>query len=142
MAGERRSPALVRAVNALMRSLGGASVKLRVPVATADGLQRELGVAASAYAEVQVAPVMVRHFQSLESAAKEVDGREEIEIQISPSALDAVTPSVGIADGWTFLRTVQQVVYAERVYAVTDVSADRFAGVAYMYHMTAVASSQ
>jgi hypothetical protein len=142
MAGERRSPALVRAVNALMRSLGGASVQLRIPVATADGLQRELGIAASACQGLQVAPVMVRHFQGPRSAAKEVDGREEIKIQISPSALDAVTPAVGMADGFAFLRSVEQVVYAERVFAVTDVSADRFAGVAYMYHVTAVANTQ
>lgn len=141
MAGERRSPALVRAVDALMRCLGGASVKLRIPVATTSGIQRELGIAASAYEEVTVAPVIVRHFQGLQSAAKEVDAREEIEIQISPSALNAVTPAVGMDDGFTFLRSVEQVVYAGRVFAVSDVSADRFAGVAYMYHVTAVASS-
>ena len=139
MAGGRRQPALVRAVNAMMRALGGASVGLRMAVATADGVQRELGIAASAYQEVRVAPVVVRQLQG---AAKEGDGREEIEILISPTALDAVTPAVGIDDGWTFLCGVEQVVHAERVFAVTDVSADRFAGLAYMYRVTAVASTQ
>jgi len=142
MAAGRRQPALVRAVNALTRALGGASVKLRLPVANASGVQRELGITGSAYQEVQVAPVVVRHLQGTVGPAKEVDGREEIEVLISPTALDAITPAVGIDDGWTFLCGVEQVVHADRVFCVTDVSADRFAGVAYMYHVTAVASTQ
>jgi len=117
----------------MMRALGSAAVRLRVPVATGDGVLRELGIAASAYQEVHLAPVVVRDL-------REVDGREAIEVLISPATLDSVTPAIGIRNGWTFLRGAEQVVYAERVFAVTDVSADRFAGVAYMYHITAVAS--
>lgn len=126
---------MTRVVNAMMRALGGASVKLRTPVASTSGVQRELGIAASAYQEAQLAPVVVRDL-------KEVNGREQIEVLISPSALDATMPAVGVSDGWTFLQQVEQIVYAERVFAVTDLSADRFAGVAYMYHVTAVGNTQ
>ena len=141
MAGGRRQPALVRAVKAMMQALGGASVRLRIPVASASGIQRELGIVASAYQEVQVAPVVVR------AAEETADARRnghitQIEVLISPTALDAITPAVGVADGSTFLRNVEQIVYGERVFSVTDVSADRFAGVAYLYHVMAVASNQ
>ena len=129
----RRQPALARAVNAMMRALGGASVKLRMPVASTSGVQRELGIAASAYQEVQLAPVIVRNL-------KERDGRRQIEVLISSSVLDTLTPAVGAADGWGFLRQVEQIVNADLVFAVTDVSADQFAGVAYLYHLTAVAN--
>lgn len=142
MAGGRRQPALVRAVNALMRALGSTSVRLRIPVANTSGVQRELGIAESTYQEAQVAPVVVRHFQGVNGPAKKVGGREEIEVLISPAALDDLTTAVGIDDGWTFLRSVEQVAHADRVFSVTDVSADRFAGLAYMYRVTAVASTQ
>ena len=134
MAGGRRQPALVRAVNAMMRALGGASVKLRTPVASASGIERELGIDPSAYQEAQLAPVIVRNLN-------EKDGRQQIEVLISSSALDTLMPAVGTNDGWGLLRQVEQIVYADLVFAVTDVSADRFAGVAYMYHVTAVAST-
>jgi hypothetical protein len=135
MAEGRRQPALARAVNSMMRALGGACVTLRTPVASSDGLNRELGITASLYQDAQVAPVIVRD-------VAEKDGRQQIEVLISSAALDALMPAVGVADKWEFLRSVEQVVYAQRTFAVTDVSADRFAGVAYLFHVTAVASSQ
>ena len=141
MAGGRRQPALVRAVNAMMQALGGASVRLRIPVASASGIQRELGIVASAYQEVQVAPVVVRAAEETADARRNAH-ITQIEVLISPTALDAITPAVGVADGSTFLRNVEQIVYGERVFSVTDVSADRFAGVAYLYHVMAVASNQ
>jgi hypothetical protein len=135
MAGERRQPALARAANAMMRGLGGTSVKLRLPVAATGGTQRELGIAAPVYQEAQLAPVIVR-------ALGEVDGRQQIEVLIASSTLDAVLAGFGATDGSSFVRQVEQVVYAEQVFCVTDASDDRFAGVAYMHHLTAVAGGQ
>jgi len=137
MAGERRQPALARAANAMMRALGGASVKLRIPVASTAGTQRELGIAASVYQEVQLGPVIVR-----ETAADKTVHSSQIEVLISSSTLDSVMPAFGETDARTFLQQVEQVVYAGRVFRVTDLSEDRFAGVAYLYHLTAVASDQ
>lgn len=135
MAGERRQPALARAANAMMRALGGTSLQLRFPVASTDGTQRELGIAASVYQEVQLAPVIVR-------ALKEAAGRRQIEVLIAAGTLDATIAAFGATDGANLLEQVEQVVYAGQVFCVTDVSEDRFAGVAYMHHLTAVASNQ
>jgi hypothetical protein len=135
MAGGQRQPALARAVNSMMRALGGACVVLRTPLASPDGVNRELGITASLYQDAQVAPVIVRNLT-------EKDGRQQIEVLISASALDALMPAVGVAGKWDFLRSVEQVVFAQKTFAVTDVSADRFAGMAYLFHVTAVASSQ
>ena len=134
MAGERREPALVRAVNALMRAVGGGTVTLCTPMVSTGGTQRELGISGSTYQEQPVTPAVVRQL-------KEADGRQQIEVLISASVLDATLPEVGIGDGWAFLRSVEQVVYGDLVFSVTDVSADRFGGRAYLYHVTAVASS-
>ena len=136
MAAERRQPALARAANAMMRALGGASVKLRLPVACSGGIQRELGIARSVLQEAEVAPVIVR-------AVGNKDIRPtQIEVLISSTVLDGVLPGFGATEGRAFLNGVQQVVYAGQVFAVTEMSEDRFAGVAYMYHVMAVAGGQ
>ena len=135
MAGTGRQPALARAVNAMMRALGGACVTLRTPLASPDGVNRELGITASLDQDVQVSPVIVRELA-------EKDGRQQIEVLISANALDDVTPAVGMADKLSFLRSVEQVAFGGATFAVTDVSADRFAGVAYLFHVTAVSSNQ
>ncbi len=131
MAGWQRQPALVRAVNAMMRTLGGLSIKLRIPLGLDGGTQRELGIAAMAYQEVELGPVLMR-----ESAA----GR--VEILISTTALDAVMQGFGAANGLSFLGMAKQIVYRDHVLTVTDVSAERFAGMAYMFRVTAVANNQ
>ena len=133
MAGWRRQPALARAVNAMMRALGGAAVTLRLPAAATGGTQREIGATGSTYQEVQLAPVLVRGL-----ARK--DGRAQVELLVASNALDQLMPALGATDGFVFLRGVEQIVYGGCVFAVTNVSADRFAGVAYLYHVTAVSN--
>jgi len=130
MAGWQRQPAMVRAVNALMRALGGASIKLRIPAPTDGGKQRELGIAAAAYQEAELAPAMVRSTSG-----------GQVEVLISSSALDLLMPAFGANDGANFLRQVQQIVYGDLVFTVTGVRAERFAGVEYMYRMTAISVS-
>lgn len=133
MAGAGSQPALARAVNAMMRAMGGAAVKLRMPAATTSGTQRELGIVGSSYQEAEITPVIVRTPASKGET-------EQIEVLISSSALDALMPEFGATDGWSFLRMTQQIVYADRVFAVTGVSAERFAGVAYLYRVTATSN--
>jgi len=127
----------------MMRALGGASVRLRTPVASASGVARELGIDTSAYQETQLGPVIVREVTAAATSAdKNVRPTQasQIEVLISSSVLDALTPAVGQSDGLSFLQQVEQIVYEDLVFAVTAVSADRFAGVAYLYHVTAVVS--
>ena len=135
MAVGKRQPALARAADAMARALGGSTVTLRIPVATTGGTLRELGVAPSAFQEVEVGPVVVR-------ALSDAESKHRVELLIAASTLDGVMPGFGATDGRAFLEGVQQVVYANQVFAVTEVSEDRFAGVAYMYHVTAGANGR
>ena len=138
MAAWQRQPALVRAVNAMMRALGGAPVKLRIAAASDAGTQRELGIAAAAYEETELAPVLVRTV----TADKNVrpTATTQIEVLVASSAVEALIPAFGATDGESFLEMVRQIVYGDLVFAVTQVSAERFAGVAYMYRVTAVST--
>ncbi|MGZ4816873.1 MAG: hypothetical protein ACXVZV_15775 [Terriglobales bacterium] len=143
MAGWQRQPALVRAVNAMMCALGGASVKLRIPAASDEGTQRELGIAPPVYREAELAPVMVRESESKSKVADRsvrTAQATQIEVLISSSALDALMPAFGVNDGASFLRLVRQIVYGSLVFAVTQVSEERFAGVTYLYRITAVST--
>ena len=143
MAGWQRQPALARAVNAMMRAMGGASVKLRIPASADGGTPRELGIAAATYQEAELAPVIVRETQKPKSKAADRSVRAtqaEIEVLISSSGLDSLMPAFGASDATIFLQMAKQIVYGDLVFAVTSVSAERFAGVAYMYRVTAVST--
>jgi hypothetical protein len=130
MGGKQRQPAMVRAVNALTRALGGATVKLRIATVAAEGLERELGITATAYEELELSPVVWRH------AGMEA-GREQVEMLVSSNTLDLLMPACGVANGTDFLKKVQAIICGQSVYVVTEVSAERFAGVEYLYRVKA-----
>ena len=123
-----RQPVLVRAVNALMRAVGGAEVTLRVAASAPSGLERELGISAATPEEVTLAPVVVRSL-----AVK--DGRESVEVLVSRSALERNGRDPG-----EVVKAATEVVHRGKVFYVTSVTAERFAGIEYMYRLTAVAS--
>jgi len=127
--GQRQS-ALVRAVNGMMRALGGTTVKLRFPNGGAAGTERELGIAAAVCQEVELGPVVLRNVASK-------DGREVVQMLVSASALDLLIPAMGATSGRDFLKQVQSIVYAERVFVVTEVSAESFGGLEYMFRVSA-----
>ena len=130
MNGKERQPAMVRAVNAMTRALGGATGKLRIASTAVTGLERELGITATAYEEVELSPVVLRNLQAKE-------GRQQVEMLVSSSSVDALMPACGVADGLEFLKRVQSLVCEERVYVVIEVTAERFAGVEYLYRVKA-----
>jgi hypothetical protein len=124
-----RQSALVRAVNAMIRAMGGASMKLRIAAAS-TGSGRELGVEAPLVQELQISPVIVR---SLSRSGNE----RTVEVVISSSVLEGILLAYGSTDGAAFLRSAEQVLYGEDVFAITDVKVERFAGVEYLYRIRA-----
>lgn len=131
MDGKQRQPAVARAANAMIKALGGATVRLRIASAAADGLESELGITATTCQEIEVSPVVVRNLDAK-------NGREQIEVLMSSNTLDLMIPASGIANGMEFLNKVQAILCDERIYIVTRVSAERFAGVEYMYRLKAL----
>ncbi len=121
---------MARAVNALTRALGGATVKLRIATVAVEGLERELGITATSFEELELSPVIWRH-----EGMK--DEREQMEMLVSSNALELLMPASGVANGLDFLKRVQAIECGERVYVVTEVSAERFAGVEYLYRVKA-----
>ena len=130
MGAEQRQNAMVRAANALTRAVGGATVTLRVVTSAAEGCERELGVTAAACQELELSPVVLRN-----NGVN--DGRAQVEMLVSVHALDALMPACGVADAMEFLKRVRAIVSGGRVFTVTEVSAQRFAGVEYLYRVKA-----
>lgn len=127
----QRQTALVRAVNGMMRALGGTWVKLRLPGGGAPGEERELGMTPAVYQEVELGPVVVR-------AVPSRDGRERVQALISANALDLLMPAFGETKGRKFLEQVSAIVYGNGVFQVTAVSAEKFGGLEYLYRVDAV----
>lgn len=121
---------LVRAVNAMMRALGGATVQLRVPTNATSGIDRELGLSPALLDEIELAPVVVRNL-----ATK--DGRAQIEVLMSANGLDAVLAARGGGCARNLLKTVESVRHHGRLFQVTELSADSFAGLEYMFRIKA-----
>ncbi len=125
-----RQTMLARAVNAMVRAMGGGSVKLRIPTAT-GGLERELGMTAQLAEEIAVGPVVVREF-SLK------DGRAQVQLLISASSMQAVMDARGEVSGLAMLKSVESLVYCEREFRVTGVTAETFVGMEYLWRIEAV----
>lgn len=125
-----RQSMLARAVNAMVRAMGGGAVKLRMPTSAA-GLERELGIAAPTTEEVEVSPVVVR-----ELGLK--DGRVQVQVLISANSMQPVMDARGTVNGLALLRSVESMAYGERVFRVMAVSAETFAGMEYLWRMTGV----
>ena len=130
MATWERQPAIVRATNALIRTLGGTSVRLRVSGGTSAGTERELGITSAAYEELEVCPVVLRRMQS-------EDTRDRIEVVISAGTLEKLTNGSGAGAALEFLKLVVAVVYGDDVFQITNVSAETFGGLEYMYRVRA-----
>ena len=120
---------LARAVNAMVRAMGGGSVKFRLPTAT-TGIERELGLSAPLAEEIEVGPVVVR-----EIGLK--DGRAQIQVLVSANSLQSVMDARGEVSGLGMLKCAESVSYGERVFRVTSVSAETFGGMEYMWRVAA-----
>lgn len=125
-----RQTVLARAVNAMVRAMGGGSVKFRLPITT-SGIERELGLSAQLAEEVEIGPVVVR-----EIGLK--DGRAQVQMLISANSLQPVMDARGEVSGLRMLRSADSVTYGERVFRVTDVNAESFGGMEYMWRITGI----
>ena len=126
-----RQTVLVRAMNTMVRALGGGPVTLRVPSGAVAGLERELGITAPALEDLEVGPVVVRKL--VEKA-----GRARVEVIVSTSSLAPLLAARGEDSAYLLLKSAESLMYEGRVFRVTEVGAESFGGVEYMYRMTAV----
>ena len=127
--------AAVRAADAMLWSLGGAEVALLFARAglPADRVA-ELGLVDPGVEQAVIAPVIVRELTTENSGP-----RRRIELVAGRSALAEQGSQRNVASAEVLFDTALGVVYEGEMFHIEGFVVERFAGVAYLYRVVAVA---
>jgi hypothetical protein len=123
--------AVARFADAMLRSLGGTQVTLRLSDASTGDTCSQLGLKAPAAEDLLISPAVITPLESGE------DGRRRIEVIVSANALWVITKNYGVEDVPTWLLSMQGVLQHGAVLRITNVTVDEFHGTEYVYHLTA-----
>ena len=127
--------AAVRAADAMLRTLSGAEVVLLFAAAglPADRAS-ELGLVDPGVEQAMIAPVIVR-----ELATDNSGPRRRIELVAGRSAMAEQVSQRNVASADVLFETALGVVYQGEMFHIEGFVVERFAGVAYLYRVVAVA---
>lgn len=129
------TPSLIRSADALLRSLGGASIALRLPQALTSGATAtEIGLAAPATQDVTLAPVAVR---ALSNPHPE-KARARFELLISATAVNTQLATLNFASADALFSAATGFIYNGSLLRIESLTSDQFAGAAYLYRVIAV----
>jgi hypothetical protein len=128
--GAARALSLGRAAEAMLRALGGGEVRLRLPLnlAAAEPQRAALGLDGPAVEEVALAPVVVR--------AVTAAGEARFELLLPATRLQALAAERGLK-AEALLQRALGFVQGDRLLRVAHFTAETFAGLPYLYRVTA-----
>jgi hypothetical protein len=125
-----RGLAAVRAAEALIRTLGGCTVWVRIPVSiTTRADAAQLGLAATATEDVALSPVVARHLQNTKGSLK------KIELLISAASLSRAKEINDAKSAEEFFDSALGVIYSGALLRIESVLVDEFGGVPYLYRV-------
>jgi hypothetical protein len=127
--------AAVRAAEAMLQTLGGTEVILLFAAAglPADRAA-ELGLVDPGVDQVRISPVIVR-----ELATENNGPRRRIELLAGRSAMAEQVSQRNVSSAEALFETALGVVYQAEMFHIEGFFVERFAGVAYLYRVMAVA---
>lgn len=123
--------AIARFADALLRSVGGAQVTLRLSDPATGDTGSQLGLEAPTAEDMQVSPAVIK------ALAPEVDGKRRIEVVLSATSLRAIAKDYGVEDVAAWLLSMQGVLQYGGVMRIASVTVDEFHGKECLYHLTA-----
>lgn len=123
--------AVARFADALLRSLGGSPVTLRLSDPASGDTASQLGVEAPAAGDMQVSPALSKPL------SPEADGRRRMEVIISAASLRTIAKTFGVTDFVAWLLTTQGVVQHGSLMRIETVTVDQFHGQDCLYHLIA-----
>jgi hypothetical protein len=125
---------LVRAAEAMLRTLGGAEVRLLFPKATApDDPGAQLGLVAPEVEEVTLGPAAVRNVPKGAG-----DGHTRLEFLLPASEVIRRIEERQAASAKVFFEAALGILHQGRLLRIESTEADFFAGMAYLYRVVAV----
>jgi hypothetical protein len=119
----------------MLRTLGGTEATLLFAAAgLPDDRAADLGLVDPGVEQVHLAPVLVRELTTESNGP-----RRRIEMLVGRSAMAEQVSQRNVASAEVLLETALGVAYQSDVFHIEGFSVERFAGVAYLYRVTAVA---
>lgn len=126
-----RACAVLRLANAMLRSLGGAQVTIRIPNPSSGDTLSQIGLEAPPAADLPISPAVVKDLSPTE------DGKQRIEAIVSGTALRAVAKTYQVEDIVAWLEAAEGVVHQDQLMRIDTVTVDRFLDAECLYHITA-----
>lgn len=124
---------LVRAAEAMLRSLGGSEIRLLLPAFAIGGDSSQLGLADPGVEEVRLSPVVVRNLPTNNTGP-----RRRLEFLVPAAAVVEELSSRDVASAEAFFEGVMGIVYDGDLFHIEDLSTEYFGGMAYLYRLVGV----
>lgn len=117
--------------DALLRSVAGSSALLRVTGASADTSMSEVGLVATAFAEITVSPVVMRKIRPYLYAGDQ----PKWELLVSATSVEKQVNALDLASAQSLFSMTLAVTIANQDYLIESVSSNEAFGQVYMYRL-------
>ena len=125
------SPIAQRAADALLRSLGGFSVGLQMPLLAASGDAAEIGITAQTYQMLPLSPAIFRRVRS-----PMLEGQpQKFELAVSASAIQAQVGALQLSSADALFAQAAGVAVNGKLFLIEAVTAPEAFGQAYLYRL-------
>ena len=124
-----RAFAAIRAAEALLRTLGGCTIYVRIPGATTSGDASQLGLQTIGTSDIELSPAVTR------ALTKQKDSHRRMEVTISAASLLRAKDIEDADSAAQFFDSALGVVYAEKLWRIESLQVDDFAGTPYLYRL-------
>jgi hypothetical protein len=125
------SPIALRAADALLRSLGGFSVGLQMPAASAAGDAAQLGITPQSYQQLPLSPAI---FRKVRTVLREGEP-QRFELMVSASAIEAQVGALQLASADALFALAAGIAVNGKLYLIEAVNAPVACGQAYLYRL-------
>ena len=117
--------------DALLRSLAGTTALLRVTGTNMDGSQSEVGLVATAFAEVSVSPVAMR---KLRPTWKE-GGESKWELLVSATSVEQQVIALELSSAQALFAMTLAVTVADQDFLIESIASNEAFGRVYLYRL-------
>lgn len=117
--------------DALLRSVAGTTALLRVTGSNTDTSMSELGLVATAFAEVVVSPVVMRKLRP----AWQERGASKWELLVSATGVEQQVRALDLSSAQSLFAITLAVTVAGQDYLIESVSSNEAFGTAYLYRL-------
>lgn len=126
--------AVIRAADAMLRSLGGDEVSLLLPLAAMPGdASGQLGLVDPGVEVVAISPVIARDL-----ATENIGPRRRVEFLVPASGIADALSGHDFASGEAMINAALGIGYQGELFHIEGFVTERFGGTAYLYRVVAV----